>query len=236
LPKFIASGYRLGRGATYLPLPKLNPPQMGLLKDRLAAAGFRPSGAGRLSATRGGERILISEKGLCKANFDPSDVLLPVVPDLLKFPKQGLPLSRLASMYYALGRSGGAVTIRADLRMETSTLWDGLRAAGRCALAPDEALVLRTLARACAGESQGVTDYASGRRTCVTLGGRRYYRGPVRALEFWQNLGSLDSRRTKSAFLPRDGTLRFPSFSAPAEADLLALFRGLGEWCYFVPT
>lgn len=222
------------RGRYCLLLPKLAPKQMSILVKRLVMKGCVLRASDPIVA-RSKEGVLrVSPAGMCWASFDPSDLVLPAVPEILESVKNAVPVKTLAAKYFAVARAGGGTVVRLSTRVESSTLWDELRSAGECGLTPDEhAVVTFLIGRA--DSCTMVTDFpVDGSRTAI-VGRRRFFDSKVESGEAVRTLRQVGVRGPRNSYVRREGMLRMEGFSAPARSELLGIFAGIGEWCSFAP-
>ena len=165
--------------------------------------------------------------GLCWGYFDPEDILLPVIPDLLSCPKQAIPLKAMEGLYF---RSNGSCA-KVATRVETGTAWKCLRASGDCGLTPDERTVTLEVVRE-VGSVRLVTDYSGANPTHRTYGHRRYFEMAVNSEEAESTLRSAGELRARNSYLTCDGGLGRRKGTLP---HLREAFSEVGEWCYFTP-
>ncbi len=222
-------------GMYYLLLPKLNPAQVRILADRLTRNGYSVHASRIIVAKSDGRVIRIDPSGLCWSAADPSDDVLPAIPDILAVPKQPVPLARIAEMYFRIGESGGGSVVRFSTRIEHSALWDSLRATGECGLAPDEHMVASRLIGRAGGTVSLITDFPSEGSDVRVLGRRRYFESAMSPLNAESTLRVAGSRGPMNSYLPRDVTLKLSASPSLANENLDQALEGLGEWCYFTP-
>ena len=223
-------------GRHYILLPKLNSAQMGAFAKRLTGCGFLVSRSNSISATSPKGVIHVDPRGFCWSVFDPSDEILPVIPNLLETPKEGEPLLELMSSYFILGKSKEKTVVKVSTRVESSTLWKALRASGECGLTPDEHAVVSFLLKRAKGECRLLTDYPTDRSILRVYGRRRYYESEIRPSDAGSTLRSVGRKAFRNSYLPSTGALIFGSLAQPSKEELAQLFKDLGEWCYFQPT
>jgi hypothetical protein len=211
----------------FLPLPKLSVAQRRYLAEHLKERGFetRQVGGGRLSARKGAERIIVAGSvGLAKSSTDLLDPLGPVIPRLLKFPREG-PAS--SSLYFELKKSKRFTEIQFFPRLESLRTWTALRADGLSGLTPDEALVLRRLLEGAGDvEIDCVSTNPRDGSTPSQIFGKPYYRSRVPTREFLDSLRDIGFNPSGDTYLPRSSIIRL--------ARAISLFDAveLGEWCY----
>ena len=199
------------------------------MADRLGRLGDLSRGASSISARLREGTVHVDPAGLCWARFDPADVILPAIPDVLSCPKERVPWDDLKAKYYSAPAFGRASSVRLFLRLESGPLWKALRASAGCGLAPDEHEVARFLLRKASRNIKMVTDYSESESTVIRFGGRRYFESVLTPREASSTLRVAGARAPRSSYLPKDGLLRLGG--APILSE--ALFDGLGEWCYF---
>jgi hypothetical protein len=221
------------RPTYYLLLPKMTDRQLCAVSERLSSSGYAVKTGTLLRGEKGGLRIAVSRGGVCRSNFDPSDLLLPMIPHLLSFSKQAVPACELLAMYASGRRSGNVLTLRLSARVETSKEWSRLRSADICALSPDEHLVFTTLFKRAGGKVSLLTDYPTESSKVTRPGGRQYYISLLPAAEAARSLRMVGKKGQRNAYLPRNGIIRI---LRPASESLFTpeVLRELGEWCYFV--
>ncbi len=220
-------------GRRYLILPTLNSGQMKAIHERLSGKGLVTRRRGQASAgTRG--PIHVNHSGVCWSASDPSDAIVPVIPDLLSMPKETISVESLASQYFRVGVYGRQTLVRLSTRVE-SALWRALRSRGECGLAPDE----RALVTFIVGHSSGcemLADFPTSSGRPVMVGKKQYYRGHLTPGDVDVTLSDASRRRTRCSYIPKDGVLRFDSFELPGREELLHLFEDFGDWCSYAPS
>ena len=234
LLQFKVHQLRLG-GKHYFLLPKLNSSQVGVLARRFSEIGSVKRGAVLVGNSRQGT-IRVSESGLCWSSFDPSDAVLPAVPDLLSCPREEAPLEAVRGKYLAMRKSRSGMTIRILPRLEASSLWRELRASGGCALAPDEHAVVSSLIRRAQGTRVMVTDFFVDSSTPLIYGRKRYFSSKLGPDEAASTLNVVGGRGQRNSYIPNDGELGPILLSSFSRRDWVDLLAGLGEWCPFTPV
>jgi len=224
------------KGRHYLLLPKLNGRQMGILKERLASTGFSVEMKDMLTARSREGTIKISPSGFCSSSLDPSDSVLPVVPDLLRTRAEKVPLRVLEDAYFRTSRSADLLTVRLYPRMECSSLWEAMRASDVCGLAPDEHAVAVFLINRTEGKCALVTDFPVDDAKPRVYGRRRYFNSKLDGAEGAASLRSAGVRGQRNSYLRRDGTMVLQCGTDSPRRDWLELFGTLGEWCFFTPA
>ena len=214
-------------GKHYLLLPKLNARQVRVLSARLESGGFAVRHQTGFSARSKRGSIHIDSSGVCWSSFDPEDVVLPAIPDLLSCPKEPVALPKLAGLYF---RTWGTFT-RILTRMESGPAWTSLRSSGLCALTPDERLVALSLLRF--GGCRLVTDFIIDDPTPLYCGRRRYFQVASYSADAASTLRGADEKLPRNSYLPKEGIIRLRN--GPLLSRLEEVLRDLGEWCFFVP-
>ena len=186
-----------------------------------------------LSAKSKEGTVHIDPSGLCWSSFDPADAVLPAVPDALACPKDRLPIRELEAKYFKAVKSGGTTIVRLNSRMESSSLWDALRASGECGLAPDEHDVVTFLMEQAGGTCRMVTDFPVEESTLRTCGRKHYFDSRLRSAEAASTLRTIGGRGSRNSYIQRDGTLRLSRAPSRSHKGLVELFDGLDEWCFF---
>ncbi len=220
----------------YILLPKLNRVQIGLLLKRFEELGHSVVNQGLIAVTLEEGTVHVSSNGLCWSAFDPSDAVLPAIPDLLAAPKEKVPVQALMAKYFRLASTGGRTRVRISTRIESSSSWDKLRASGDCGLAPDEHAVASLLLKGSSAKCALVTDFpviGSVPRIC---GRKRYYDSRLEIGEALSSLRMVGSRSPRNSYVARDGSFQLGRFSPPSTDDWHELFRGVEDWCSAVPT
>lgn len=223
-------------GRHYILLPKLNNAQMGALAIRLTESGFLVRRSNVISATSAKGVIHVDPRGFCWSVFDPSDEILPVIPDLLETPKEREPLPELMGSYFMFAKSSANTVVKMSTRVESSTLWKALRTSGECGLTPDEHAVVSFLFKKAKGECRLLTDYPTDGSTLRIYGRRRYHESELRPPDAGSTLRSVGRKAFRNSYIPRNGALMFESLDLPSREELAHLFQDLGEWCYFEPA
>lgn len=221
------------KGTHYLLLPKLNPAQMRVMAERLGRLGEPVESDGQLTARLREGVVHVDPRGLCWARFDPSDAILPAMPEVLSCPKVKVPSDVIRAMYYRESGTGRARSIRLSLRLESGPSWKALRALGDSALAPDEHEVAVSLFRDASGECRMVTDYPDSGSAILRIGGRRYFESTISCDEAASNLRVAGAEASRNSYVPMDGTLRLAANSTRPNDRSARTLGTLGEWCFF---
>ena len=219
----------------YVLLPKLNSLQIDVLAKRFAEMGVVRRDV-FLAVTSKEGTIRVSEMGLCWSSFDPSDAVLPAVPALLSCPREEAPLETIRRMYLIVSKSRDRLTAKITPRLETSTLWRGLRRSGECALAPDEHAIGSFILQRVRGKCEMVTDFFVDGSTPLVFGRRRYFNSKLGPDEAALALRKVGERHQRSSYVPQDGELGPVPVSSISQRDWIDLVAELGEWCPFTPV
>jgi hypothetical protein len=214
-------------GRYLLPLPKLSGAQLEFLARHLGKHGFSVGAGPRISARRGQSRISIDRVGLAWSSEELLDAVAPAVPGLLKLSREATP----TNPYFEAKKTKDGFAVRLVTRMESSSLWVGLRGSGQCGLTPDEGLVIRELLRDTEGEVECVADYPTEGCSPLRVGRHPYYESRVPIGEFVANLRTVSSPPRKNCYLPKQSTLHLRTESR----SLGGLPEDLGEWCFLMP-
>jgi hypothetical protein len=220
----------------YLLLPKLNPGQMRVFAERLSAKGFSVRLSGDLSAKSREGTLRIDPSGLCWSAFDPSDAVLPAVPDMLSREKEEIPLGDLEGLYFTAERARGETVIRLSPRLESGRRWDALRASGECALALDERAVASFLMERAGGPCRTLADFGTDASVLRKYGKNYYFDSYIDSTVARSHLRAAGESAPRNSYLPRDGVLRFGHLSHLTRKSWVDLFESLGEWCYYLPS
>ncbi len=226
--------FRLGN-RFYVLLPKLGRPQSEALAKRLTDKGFAVRRYSELVASKKGAVLHVNPAGFCWSNVDSGDALAPAIPGILALPKETTTLEDLRNRYFALGRSEGSVAVRFSTRMESSSLWEGLRTGGECGLTPDELAVASSVIGASRGGCRLLTDFPAEGSKIRIVGKRQYYESSLDQSEAASTLRPVGQKGERNSHLPREGILLFESLLLPPREKQLELFNGLGEWCCLRP-
>lgn len=219
----------------YILLPKLNGAQVKVLHERLVEKGFAPDSSHK--GVRGETEVVhVDPEGLCWANFDPSDAVLPALPEILSMSKEKIPLGGLLRKYFGQQKEGSDLLVRLSTRLESSSTWGELRRLGQSALAPDERSVACFLIAVSKGPLEMVTNYPTEGSRQKIHGRRLYYESFLEPEEAARNLSSLGRKGPRDSFLPRNGILRLRSYRSPPRKSWVGLFDSLEDWCYLRPT
>jgi hypothetical protein len=233
LLRFSYYQFELG-GRFYALLPKLTQSQVSIIDNRLSALGFKSSNTDLLRAAKGVATLTVDPRGLCWSNRDMADVIIPTIPELLSVRKEFASLRRMGQAYFEAKKQGKGFLLRLAPRMESSSLWQGLRAAGSCALTPDEDAVYSLLLSSSSLASPLPTDFPTEGSTVIRIGRKQYYSTRIDASEAASTLRDVEARGPRNTYLPRSSFLSLSSFRIPRRA-LRRTFEGLGEWCFFTP-
>ncbi len=221
-------------GRYYVPLPKLTRQQTDVVASRLVSVGFRLSRAMPLKAAKGDMTVTVLASGLCWSNRDITDLLAPVIPKILSSEKEVVPLAVIQDSYLRIQRQGEGALLRLSPRIESSSLWEQLRASDSCALTPDEKEVYATILATTKTEASLLTDFPTHGSRVARIGQRQYYETRLDAAEAASTLRGTESKGQRNAYLPRDSMLRFER--GPSPAAMRGLFEDLGEWSYLSPA
>jgi hypothetical protein len=214
----------------------LNANQLAWLTGRLTDFGFNFDGRPFIVARKKGSSIHLNPSGHCWSTSDPGDFVIPLIPEILGFPKQRVPLAEFKGRYFTVGRSGREAIVRLATRMESAKDWDSLRARGQCALSPDEKMVASLLIRSTRGGCTLLTDFPVDDGGVRVIGNRQYYESFLEPEDAVATLREVGSRRPKNSYLLGNGLLRLRTFVPPSSNTLQAISEELGEWCYFTPA
>jgi hypothetical protein len=217
----------------YLLLPKMNGRQMEVIEQRLAKKGFSVRLSGSLVAKSREGVLHLNPSGTCWSAFDPGDLILPAVPEVLEAPKEHVPLRTLQSVYFKTG--GSAKAVRLSTRIESGSNWDRLRAAGECGLCPDEHAVATFLISRAGGTCELLTDFFTEGASPRLCGRKRYFDSALPCREVASTLRVAGGDTSRNSYLRRDNMLRLKKELWPSKSDLSELFHSLGEWCSFIP-
>ncbi|MDG6964161.1 MAG: hypothetical protein JRN16_04235 [Nitrososphaerota archaeon] len=217
----------------FILLPKLNRAQSNFLVSAFERRGYSVEGRGRICARRRKETVHVEPPGYCWSAADPADLILPLVEDLLSFPKERVPPKELEDMYLLADRSSGRGAVRLSPRLETHSRWARLRKEGRCGLSPDEGLVASSLMGMSEGPCSMVTDYYSDGAVPVIWGRRRYFEASLSPEEASRTLRSVEAKGERNSYLPMGGS---PLPGSTEVARGWASDVPLGEWCFFTSS
>jgi hypothetical protein len=223
-------------GRHYLLLPKLNTMQAEILESRLVKSGFSVERGEVLTARSRQGAIHVAKSGLCWSSLDPSDWVLPAIPDLLASPKERTSLASLRSLYLSLPRSGASKAIRLFTRVECGPLWLKMRASDGCGLAPDEHAVATFLFNRTDRRCALLTDFFVDGATPRICGRRRYFDSDLKSDEAVATLRVVGRRGIRNSYVNKEGTFRLAGLRAVRQLDWESLFEELGEWCFFTAS
>lgn len=221
------------KGRNYILFPKLNRYQMRLLAERFTSAGFCLKHGPPVTAMSPELTIHVEPLGLCWSSQDLSDVLLPMVPEVLGCKKEAATLETIFGMYARVFPCREGSIVRFSTRLEMLGNWDNLRASASCGLAPDERLIASSLLRAVGGTCRVVTDFSVAGSAPFSAGGRLYFRSELPVSRVLDTLRTAGTMGRENSYLPRDGTLSLDRL-APTSKDFARSIEELGEWCSFV--
>jgi len=223
-------------GRHYLLLPKLNARQVDILGQRLEGLGFSVHQGELLRAKSKQGTVTVSPAGFSWSTFDPSDTVLPAIPNLLSVAKERISLDALKGRYLRVQGSPGASTVHLSLRLESSPLWEKLRASGECGLAPDEHTLASFLIRRVEGRCGLITDFPADDPTPHLFGRKRYFESMLEPEEAASTLRVAGGRGARNSYVVRGGAIRLRGLLSLARRDWLDWFAELGEWCFFTPN
>ena len=219
-------------GLHFILQPKLNVAQLGFLRREFERKGFSVEPGERITARRRGESLHLEPCGYCWSSGDPADLILPMVPDLLSFPKEGISQRSLEGMYFRGDASGERGSTRVYPRLESYTRWERLRKDDGCGMAPDESLVCTSLMGRSSEPFPMVTDYLTDGAVPVVWGRRRYFETSLPPEEASRTLRSAVAKGVRNSYLPRDGLL----LGRHGPANVWDLAEELGEWCFYTAS
>jgi hypothetical protein len=222
------------KGRHYILLPKLNPGQMQAFVRRFEEKGWAVERAGFLTAKLRKVAIHVVPSGYCWSSHDPSDMVLPAIPEILSCPKERAPLAKIEEMYYRISNVNGQAVVHLSSRIESTSLWGELRSAGECALSPDEHAVASFMIARAKGTSRMLTDFPVAGSVPKIYGRKRFYESNLNREAALSTLRVAGMRAAESSYLRRDGILALGSVSLPTRDVRLGLIDELGEWCSYV--
>ena len=215
----------------YLPIPKLSPRQMVLMREELRARGFSVTGVDTLRARKGETWLSVNPAGFARS---PADLLDAVVPPLARM--LGEDRSATASNpYFVLKEYARGFELHFFPRLEALGRWTSLRREGECGLTPDERLVLeRVLSGSTEETIECVTDYPTEGCSSTQYGKNSYFRSRLASPEFLSNLRTISKASRRNTYLPRTSIFRVKGAPPPLGPSTVS---ELGEWCYldFLP-
>jgi hypothetical protein len=218
-----------------LPLPKLSSPQQRFLVEEMEKRGFAVrQEAGSVTATSRGCAVHLEQAGYCWSSKDPSDLILPLVPDLLAFPKERVPARAFSQMYFSAFFADGVPSVKARPRLEAASNWGRLRASGDCGLTPDERLATAKLMGSADLVGPLVTDFPTDESPPLIFGRRLYFRSLMPGAEAETALRAVGEMKPRNCYVPRDGIFRNfePSLTMKCASEVAL---EAGEWCFFDP-
>lgn len=223
-------------GRTTILLPKLNRAQVEIIRERLESLGFKTAGYFAIRAERKGTVVHVRPSGLCWSSSDPTDVIAPVVPRLLSAKKENVTPEELEGYYFTPKESSGLVRLNLKPRIESSALWDQLRARGLCGLTPDEHTVYKSLLESGGGECRLLTDFPVEGSVMRRKGRKVYFDSSLEPEEAASTLRVVGLTQERNSYLPRDSLLEFGALGLSQDKKKerqRRVFADLGEWCYF---
>lgn len=231
MPRFEVHALEMRR-RHYLLLPKLNREQRALLTGRLLKEGFALGGGEPLTFRSGWGAIHVYAEGFCWGSSDPSDFILPAVPELLGCRQERVSRRDLRRMYFQVSSATPCAAMRLTPRVESAGNWEALRATDECGVSPDERLAFQAVLEEADIAAAFVTDFAGAGSTPMVIGRRLYFRTKMTPAAASRALRSAGSKRQRNAYLSRDGRL---TVSARGEFQRAfdAVAGELGEWCSF---
>ncbi|MBI3858615.1 MAG: hypothetical protein HY296_00010 [Thaumarchaeota archaeon] len=189
-----------------------------------------------IRAPESARKVHLSSLGFAWSASDPTDVIAPVIPQILAANKSAMPLNMLKAEYFNLEREGGVTTIRFGPRIEGSMFWTLLRSQGRCGLTPDEHAVLKFLLLRSSGTCRLLTDFPNAGSKQQRFAGRTYYLSDLGCDEAASTLEVVGKRGERNSYVPKSGILRLTGCNPPNAEEERSLFESLGEWCFLRPS
>jgi hypothetical protein len=218
-----------------LPLPKLSSPQLQFLVGEIEKRGFVVrQEAGSVTATSQGPAVHLEQAGYCWSSKDPSDLILPLVPELLSFPKERVTAMEFSQMYFSAFLADGVPSVKARPRLEAASNWAKLRAIGDCGLTPDERLAASSLVGSADLVGPLVTDFPTDESSSMFIGRRMYFQSVVPGPEAGTALREVGEMKRRNCYVPRDGVFRNfgPSLMMECSSEVAS---EAGEWCFLRP-
>ena len=206
---------------------------MQVVSDRLGAIGRVTTSSGWLSTRLEEGAVHVDPTGLCWSLVDPSDSILPIVPDLLSCPKEVVPLDRFQSKYIRTKSSNETSGVHLRVRLESDQPWNALRVAGDCALAPDEHMVAIFLMRSTLENCRVLSDFPDSHSKVNPIGRHMYFDSNLCSAVAASTLRMAGMKASRNSYLRRDGTLRFRCAPRATRRGWADLSNELGEWCFF---
>jgi hypothetical protein len=219
-------------GKHYILLPKLNGSQRRSLRNRFVSDGFDVSDGSTLTARSSSCTLHVEPPGFCWASTDPSDYLLPAVPEVLDIKHEVVRPGELLAKYFTIKSNGDHHAIRLNSRLESDGNWDWLRTHGDCGLSPDEHLLTCSLLDGASGDCWFVTDFAADCSTPLVLGGKLYYKSRLPVSEASGTLRCVGDGGQRNTYLPRGGIFTIVG-SLQNLNELVTSFGRIGDWCSF---
>jgi len=219
-------------GKHYVLLPKLGGNQIGLVEEGLRSRGFSIRESRGIIATRKGVVVKVFPIGYASSTSDLTDFIAPIIPELLKSPKETVAAKELVNQYITLDVNEPK-RLRITPRLESGSTWNWLRRLGLCALTPDEHLILKLFlsrARTC---SDLLTDFPTRSSRVRVLGTRQFYESALESSDAASSLRSLGHKGERNSYLPRSGILGVEGFTFPSDSELTAAFNDVGDWSSF---
>ena len=130
--------------------------------------------------------------------------------------------------YFKLQTSGTSATLRLSTRIESSSLWWGLRASGRCMLTPDERAVASFLIRSSSGGCGMLTDFPTSSSRVRMIGKKQYYETHLDPADAEASLRAVGEDGSGNSYIPEHGILQFDAFRLPSRENFAELFKSLG--------
>jgi len=217
--------YLSEEGRYYLPIPKLNPQQMGKIRDELRGRGFSVTGEQDLRVVGRESRFSMTAAGLAWSSVD---LLDQVVPSLLNVLVERRTQSDSNPYFVSRAREPG-FEIHFFPRMESLKRWNSLRREGLSGLTPDEAHVLTSVLGDSKGSVECITDYPTEGASQTQYGRRFYFRSTIQVSEFLLNLRTISHAAGRNSYLPRSSVIRITD--RPREISRRT-WEELGEWCF----
>ena len=219
-----------------LPLPKLSPSQLAFLAAEIGRKGFAVrERMGSLTATSRDFKVHIEQAGYCWCSKDPSDLVVPLVPDLLTFPREKVSARSLTEMYFKEFFAEGVSSVKLRPRLEAASNWRWFRASGGCGLTPDERLTAAILVGSADAAGPVVADFPTEGALTLVLGRRTYFQSVMPGPEAGSTLREVGERGPRNCYIPKDGVFTgfMPSTVTKCATEIA---EEAGEWCFFEPA
>jgi hypothetical protein len=211
-------------------LPKMNGKQLDVLRRKLISLGFRIERKNIFSAKKGTVRIWLDPSGLCWSSVDPTDYVIPSIPELLGCEKEKIRREEFNQLYFNIIKNKDNYLVRFKTRLEHGYTWKLLRKIGISGFSPDECTVIKWLLGFARGNITALCSYPIEDSSILRIGRRNYYVVELDVERFVSEISDFTTHKRRQCFLFQECTVTLRSLNV---SSMNKSNPELGEWCYY---